>query len=115
VKRIDRVVELATQLAEKRDEVALLEKQLEALLGGGDEAEAPPKASNGTPPATNGLRERIAVKINRTQQIVDLVNAGLAAGAIAKKLGTSQGAVHSAVWFARKKGLFPPKKARAHQ
>jgi hypothetical protein len=93
MKRIDRVVDLASRLAEARAEVARLEEELEGMLGGGKERAEPgeDKPVGSPAPATNGKSNGNGHGHGRTPsplraQVVELAEDGLGPKEIASKL-----------------------------
>jgi hypothetical protein len=110
VRKLDRVVELVGRLAAARAEVLQLEAELEALVGGGEQAEP---AAKPTPPR-NGHTNGKVKRGERQAQIIALAKEGVTDTAvIAHRLGINRKVAGIALWHARKAGLLP--KARPHQ
>jgi hypothetical protein len=89
MKRIDRVVDLASRLAEARAEVARLEEELEGMLGGGKERAEPgeDKPVGSPAPATNGKSNGHGRTPSPLRaQVVELAEDGLGPKEIASKL-----------------------------
>jgi hypothetical protein len=115
MKRRDRVVEVASRLAEARAEVARLEEQLDGLLGGGkeraDEGEGKPVGSPA--PAPNGhATDKGGRKPSPLHaQVVELTREGLTPPEIASKLGLEGRSglvkVHQNLYRARAAGELP--------
>jgi DNA-binding NarL/FixJ family response regulator len=105
-RRIDRIVELAARLAEARAVAAMLEAELEAMLGkpGKAAVEAPAR------PEANGTSNGKVKRGERMAQVADLAKDGLDVPAIADKLGITR-ACAAILKRARSNGLAP--KARA--
>lgn len=110
MKRIDRVVDLASRLADARDEVTRLEAELEKLLGGGKERAE--KEDPVAEPATNGKSNghgRAPTPVHA--QVVELARGGLRASEIADKLGLEGRPglvkVHQHMYRARMSGELP--------
>ena len=113
--RVDRVLELALDIAQKRDELAVLELRLEALVGGGEPGKAEPSKATPAPVTnghSNGKRRRLDTDAVR-DQVVELAKEGLVPSRIATKLGVNLKTVSNYVYRARKAGALP--KARARQ
>lgn len=115
MRRIDRVVDLASRIAVARAEATRLEGELERLVGGGKEpaAEAEPVASPPPTPATNGNgHRRHGPEASALHgQVIDLARAGLKPQEIADRLGLEGRPglvkVHQHMYRARNAGHLP--------
>jgi DNA-binding NarL/FixJ family response regulator len=111
--RVDLVIELALDIAQKRDELVVLELRLEGLVGGGEPGKTEPvkvAAATATPNGDgNGKGPgRYPRKSDPVRdEIVELAKEGLPPSRIATKLGVDLKAVSNYVFRARKAGQIP--------
>jgi hypothetical protein len=123
MKRIDRIVELAARLAEARAVAAMLEAELEAMLGKGGESDRPGRRLKQAKAPGNGVDGGAALppaasnghgKVKRGQrmaQVAQLAKDGFDVPTIAETLGITRACAAITLRRARSNGLAPKAEA----